>query len=112
MEKYLSAIAPIVIGVVCIILGICNRMGNISSLHSYHRHRVSESDRLPFGKLVGLGMIIIGIALLVFGVFMLLAALSERPLFSLIGTPILLLGIAVGLGISFYAMIKYNKGIF
>ncbi len=112
MEMYFTALAPFVIGVACIILGVCNRMGNISSLHSYHRHRVSESDRLPFGKLVGLGMIIIGTALLVFGVFMLLAALCERAVFYLIGTPILLLGIAVGLGISFYAMIKYNKGIF
>lgn len=112
MEMYFTALAPFVIGVVCIILGVCNRMGNISSLHFYHRHRVSESDRLPFGKLVGLGMIIIGTALLVFGVFMLLAALCERTVFSLIGTPILLLGIAVGLGINFYAMIKYNKGIF
>ena len=112
MEMYFAAIAPFLIGVVCIILGICNRMGNISSLHSYHRKRVREEDRLPFGKLVGLGMFVIGGALLVFGVLMLLAVLYEREILSLIGTVELTVGIAVGLGISFYAMFKYNKGIF
>ena len=42
------------IGVICIILGVSNMKGNINSLHSYHRHRVSEEDRLPFGSLVTL----------------------------------------------------------
>jgi hypothetical protein len=48
------------VGIVCIVLGISNMKGNISSLHSYHRSRVSEEDRIPFGKKVGLGTIIIG----------------------------------------------------
>jgi hypothetical protein len=43
---------------------------------------------------------------------MLLAVLYEREILSLIGTVELTVGIAVGLGISFYAMFKYNKGIF
>lgn len=47
-------IVTFIIGVVCIILGISNMRGNISSLHSYHRHRVSEEDRIPFGKKGGL----------------------------------------------------------
>ena len=112
MEMYLAAVAPFVIGVICIILGICNRMGNISSLHSYHRKRVSEADRKPFGKLVGLGMIIIGISLLIMGVLMLVSLLYEVEWLTLLATGVMLLGMAVGLGLSFYAMIKYNKGIF
>ena len=61
-------IVPFLVGVVCIILGISNMRGNISSLHSYHRHRVSEEDRIPFGKQVGLGIIIVGISIIVFSV--------------------------------------------
>ena len=55
------------IGVVCIVIGISNRKGNISLLHSYHTKRVAEEDKLPLGKLVGLGMMIVGIALLIAG---------------------------------------------
>ena len=108
MESIVSAI----IGVVCIIIGISNRKGNISSLHSYHRKRVSEEDRLPFGKMVGLGMMIIGIALILMGGLSFMATVLQESLYSIIGTVTLMVGIVAGLGISFYAMIKYNKGIF
>ena len=107
-----SVIATTVIGIVCILLGFANRSGNISSLHSYHRHRVSEEDRIPFGKAVGLGTIICGISCVIFSAFSAVAFYTETKLFSLIGTVILISGLALGLGISFYAMIKYNKGIF
>ena len=56
-------IVTFLVGVVCIVLGISNMRGNISSLHSYHRSRVSEEDRIPFGKQVGLGTIIVGIGI-------------------------------------------------
>ena len=108
MDSIISAI----IGVVCIIIGISNRKGNISLLHSYHRKRVSEEDGLPFGKMVGLGMIIIGIALIIMGVLSFIANSLQESIYSIIGTVILIVGLAVGSGISFYAMIKYNKGIF
>ena len=61
-------IVTFLVGVVCIVLGISNMRGNISSLHSYHRSRVSEEDRIPFGKQVGLGTIIVGIGIIVFSV--------------------------------------------
>lgn len=61
-------IVTFLVGVVCIVLGISNMRGNISSLHSYHRSRVSEEDRIPFGKQVGLGIIIVGIGIIVFSV--------------------------------------------
>ena len=48
-----SFIGTLIVGVVCIVLGISNMRGNISSLHSYHRHRVTAEDRIPFGKMVG-----------------------------------------------------------
>ena len=101
-----------ILGVVFIIIGISNMRGNISSLHSYHRHRVLEEDRIPFGKMVGLGTIIIGGAIIIFATLSGVAFYTEKQSFSLLGTAILILGLVVGTGISFYAMIKYNKGIF
>ena len=86
--------------------------GNISSLHSYHRHRVSEEDRIPFGKQVGLGTIIIGIAIMVFSVLSSVTLYTENDIFILIGTALLIIGIILGLVIIFRAMHKYNKGIF
>ena len=45
-------IVAFLVGLLCIGLGISHRKGKISSLHSYHRNRVSEEDRIPFGKMV------------------------------------------------------------
>ena len=105
-------IVPFAIGVLCLVLGILNRKGDIRSLHSYHRKRVSEADRLPFGKTVGLGTIIIGCGIMAFSVLSALSALVGNDVFTLVGTGVMIAALAVGLGISFYAMIKYNKGIF
>ena len=105
-------IVSLLVGVVCIILGISNMRGNISSLHSYHRHRVSEEDRIPFGKQVGLGTVIIGIGIIIFSVMSAVTLYTENNIFTLIGTAVLIVGIVVGLIMSFKAMIKYNKGIF
>ena len=105
-------IVTALVGVVCIVLGISNMKGNISSLHAYHRSRVSEKDRIPFGKKVGLGTIIIGVAIIVFSGLSAVTLYTDNEVFTLIGTGILIAGIIVGLVISFKAMIKYNKGIF
>jgi len=101
-----------IIGIVCVILGISNMKGNLSSLHSYHRHRVSEEDRIPFGKKVGIGTIIVGGAVIVFNVLSAVTFYTERQSFILIGTAVLIAGLIVGLVITFRAMMKYNKGIF
>ena len=102
----------VILGIICVILGISNMMGNISSLHSYHRQRVSEQDVRPFGRLVGLGTIIIGISIGVFGVLTYLGERSGSDTLVFVSTGVLIAGIVVGIILSFYAMIKYNKGIF
>ena len=109
MENY---IIPAVIGIICIVLGVLNTKGNISSLHRYHRSRVSEEDRIPFGKKVGLGTIIIGASIVLYSVSFFAAEVLTNDLFALVGTVVMIIGIVAGLGLSFYAMIKYNKGIF
>ena len=105
-------IVSAIIGVMCIILGISNTQGNISSLHYYHRHRVSEEERIPFGKQVGLGTIIIGVGIILFSILSAITLYTERAVFTLIGTAVLIIGIVAGMIITFRAMIKYNNGIF
>ena len=107
-----GSIVTFLVGVICIILGVSNMRGNISSLHSYHWHRVSEADRLPFGKQVGLGTVIVGIGIIIFSILSAVTLHTERSIFIIIGTGVLIFGILVGLFLSFKAMIKYNKGIF
>ena len=86
-------VTTFIVGIICIILGISNMRGNISSLHSYHRHRVSEEDRIPFGKQVGLGTIIIGIGIILFGVLLAITQYSENNVFVLVGTAVLIIGL-------------------
>ena len=107
-----SSIVTFIVGIVCIALGISNMRGNISSLHSYHRHRVSEEDRIPFGKKVGLGTIIVGLGVVVFSILSAITFYTEKNVFILVGSAIMIVSIVLGLIISFCAMIKYNKGIF
>ena len=105
-------IIAVFIGIACVVIGIANMKGNISSLHSYHRSRVKEEDIPPFGRLVGLGTVIIGCAIIVFGALSIAAVLTENDVFVAIGSIIMASGIVIGMALSFYAMIKYNKGIF
>ncbi len=107
-----AAAFSFLIGIFCVFMGLSNRKGNIELLHSYHRHRVSEEDRLPFGKKVGLGTILCGVGIMLFSIFMLLSILLEKSFLSLIGEGLLLLFLGIGLAIAVSAMIRYNKGIF
>lgn len=107
-----ASVVTLLVGAICIVLGVSNMRGNISSLHSYHRHRVSEEDRIPFGKQVGLGTVIVGVGIVVFGVLSAITLYTENDMFISIGTAAMIVGIIVGLVLSFGAMIKYNKGIF
>ena len=105
-------VGALLVGMLCIVLGISNMRGNISSLHWYHRHRVSEENRTKFGKEVGLGTVIIGIGIVLLGILSAAAVYTGQQLYSVIGAVIMILCLVVGLVMSFRAMIKYNKGIF
>ena len=105
-------VVSFLVGIICVALGISNRKGNISTLHEYHRSRVSEEDRIPFGRKVGLGMIIIGVGIMAFSVLGTVTLYTRKDLFILIGTALMLASIVIGTAISFAAMKKYNKGVF
>jgi hypothetical protein len=105
-------VVSFLVGVICIILGISNMRGNISTLHEYHRHRVSEEDRIPFGKQVGLGTIIMGSGVILFSTLSMISQYISNEILVWIGTALMIVSFIVGGIITFRAMIKYNKGIF
>ena len=107
-----SSILTFAIGVICIILGIMNTRGNISSLHSYHTKRVAKENVPAFGKLVGLGTIIIGVGVILFSILSVTEYYTKNEIFVTIGMVIMSIGFVVGIALSFYAMKKYNGGIF
>ena len=105
-------IVTLAVGILCCFFGVRNMMGDISSLHSYHRNNVSPDDVKPFGKLVGKGTLIIGIAVILMSVSTLIAYLSGLEWVIYIGMGLMFAGMLVGIVIAFYAMKKYNGGIF
>ena len=107
-----AAFGPIVLGIFLCVLGRINMKGNISSVHRFHRHRLTEEDKAPFGRLIGLGTLIIGVAVILLGCLSLLTEMTQIELFTIIGAVIAAVGIIVGLAMNLYAMFKYNKGIF
>ena len=105
-------IVCLVLGCFIIAMGVVNMRGNLSTLHSYHYHRVAEKDRKPFGRLVGIGTVLAGASVAIYGIFLFIYEKTQSDLAIWIGVPLLIAGIVAGLVVSFYAMIKYNKGIF
>ncbi len=102
----------IIIGIVLIAIGIFNIMGYLGMLHSYHVKRVSEQDKKPFGRLVGAGLIVIGIAIIVGATLIYAYEKNGNRSLNVAGSIVMISGLVIGIGLSFYAMIKYNKGIF
>lgn len=100
------------LGAVLLVMGVLNCKGDLRSLHHYHRRRVAEADVPAFGKAVGLGSILCACGCLFFALFDLLAMLTACTALTLVGTCGLVLGMAVGIVLSLYAIIKYNKGLF
>ena len=86
--------------------------GYINSIHWYHRQRVSGQNRIPFGKKVGLGTIIIGASVVAFSVLSIITEHTQIALWAQLGEIIALSGVIIGLIISLHAVAKYNKGVF
>ena len=108
----LSMIVTIAVGLVICFLGITNMRGNLSSLHSYHRNRVRDEHKKIFGRLVGMGNIIMGASVAILGVLIYVWEQTQILAYAIAGGVLIAVGMIAGLGISFFAMIKYNKGIF
>ena len=99
-------------GALVCFFGIQNMRGDISSLHSYHRNNVSPEDVKPFGKLVGIGTLLVGVGVITMSAFSLIAELSGIEFMVYIGMGVMGTLMVVGMVVTFYAMKKYNGGIF
>lgn len=107
-----STVVPILVGLLLIVLGIVNMTGNVSTLHSYHRQRVTEENRKPFGKMVGLGTLIAGLGIVAVGVTIFLAEKLQNEVFVTLGIVLLPTFLIPGIVLMVIAMKKYNGGIF
>lgn len=94
----------LVLGIFLSVLGIVNMKGNISTIHSYNRRKVKEEDVPKYGRAVGTGTLIIGVAL----ALAYFVTLWNEEMVELIVLPALVVGLAFIL----YGQIKYNHGIF
>ena len=109
METFIMAL---IVGVVCVVIGVFNLRGHLGTLKRKHKKRVAEEDSPIFAKWIGAGTIIIGIALTLYGVFQALFFYLANPIYNTVGTGVLIGGLVIGGGMGAYAMLKYNKGIF
>ena len=107
-----SLLTTLIVGVIVIVLGVVNMTGNISSLHSYHRHKVSEENRKPFGRMVGIGTVLVGIGIILEGIMMFLAEKLQNGTLVTVGTVLFPAFLLPGIIIMVVAMKKYNGGIF
>lgn len=94
----------LILGLFISAIGIVNIKGNISTVHSYNRRKVSEEDVPKYGKAVGTGTLIIGVSLII----SYFTAFWSMEIMGFIVIP----AIIVGLAFILYAQIKYNHGIF
>ena len=110
-EAITGAIVSIIVGIVCLIIGILNMKGNISILHSYHINNITEENKAPFGKMIGIGMLINAVTLVIYGSLFIPAELTKENVYLTIGNIVLIIGLVLGLGICLFAIKKYNKKI-
>ena len=94
----------LILGICLSVLGIVNRTGNISTIHSCNRRHVKEEDIPAYGKAVGTGTLVIGASLLL----SYLITFWNEAVIDYVVLPALVIGLAFIL----YGQIKYNHGIF
>lgn len=106
----IAFIILIAVGAAVVRLGLRIRKGNIDAIHPYHRQRVT--DKAAFGKKMGLGTILCGAGMILFGSFSILAEWAENPTWMRAGVCLLLVSVFTGVGLLIYAARKYNQGVF
>lgn len=97
-------IVLLLLGLAISAIGIINIKGNINTVHSYNRRKVTKEDAPKYGKTIGAGTLLIGISLILSFV----VSLWNEHAMSFIVAP----GIVIGLAIVLYGQFKYNHGIF
>ena len=101
----MKSIVELVLGLFTIAIGLANIKGNISTIHWYNRRRVTEENAPKYGRVVGTGMVIMGMSLVIS--FFVMTFWSEY----IADIIVLVMGIG-GFLIALYGQFKYNRGIF
>ncbi len=101
----MEEIILLILGVFMSVIGIINMTGNISTIHSYNRRKVTEEDAPKYGRAVGIGTLIIGLGIITNYIFVLFNCLFAVPF-------VIIPAVVIGLAFMLYAQFKYNKGIF
>ena len=61
---------------------------------------------------MGLGTILIGVAIVLYSILSAVAVYTDAAVYGTVGTAVMVAGLVIGLAITLHAMFKYNKGIF
>ena len=105
-------ITCMIIGALCIVIGVINICGNINTLHSYHRHRVRPQDVKKLGVSVGIGMLFCGGGTISLGTGFLVFDITELAIYTILGAVAFVILFIAGTVISIVSICKYNKGLF
>jgi hypothetical protein len=95
----------LVLGIFVFIFGILNLQGYVTFIH---KQWIEEKTKKIYSRLMGIGCLLIGGALMMFAGCSLLA---QNEQLYLVGSLVVVILIVVGLGLCLYAMIRYNKSI-
>ncbi len=101
----MKSIVELVLGLFTIAIGLANIKGNISTIHWYNRRRVTEENAPKYGRVVGTGIVIMGMSLVIS--FFVMTFWSEY----IADIIVLVMGID-GFLVALYGQLKYNRGIF
>ncbi len=105
VEPLRATIGMLGLGILFVLLGIFNMCGNIGSIHWYNRRKVTKENQKAYCLFMGLGTLIIGIALIAATIVQVFA--GSDP-----GAYVILGGVVIGFALMLYAQFKYNKGLF
>ena len=97
-------IVLLLLGLAVLTIGIMNIKGNINTVHSYNRRKVTKESVPKYGKVIGSGTLIIGIFLIL---SFIVSLWNENAMIYVV-----IPGIVIGLAIILYGQFKYNHGIF
>lgn len=99
-----KTVVILVLGVILLVLSVVNFRGDISTIHWYHRRKVTTENAPKYGRVMGIGTGIVGLCAIVTAA---LEAAMSRNL-----DAVIICGCVAGIGVMLYAQIKYNHGLF
>lgn len=105
VEPLRATIGMLGLGIVFVLLGIFNMCGNIGSIHWYNRRKVTKENQKAYCLVMGLGTLVIGIALIAATIVQILVEVEQ-------GAFVVLGGVVIGFVLMLYAQFKYNRGLF